>query len=292
MNFFRWIYHRLPVIKELRQIAYSLMRMESNVRRQTLQQLNQYAHFTLLQQDRYKDPKRLNRHEHQVFSQNGEDGILTEILRRVGVKDKFFVEIGVGDGLENNTAFLLSQGWQGRWIEGNAEQVESIRRNFKTQLKSGQLGLANGFVKAENIDGLFQGLKIPPEFDVLSLDVDRNTYWIWAALKNFRPRVAVIEYNASFPPSVDWKVEYAADRVWNETSYMGASLKALELLGRELGYSLVGCDLGGVNAFFVRNDLAGDKFAEPFTAENHYEPPRYFLIRREAHPAGVGDSPQ
>jgi hypothetical protein len=31
-----------------------------------------------------------------------------------------------------------------------------------------------------------------------------------------------------------------------------------------------------VNAFFVRMDLAAGLFCDPFTAENHYEPPRYF----------------
>ena len=61
------------------------------------------------------------------------------------------------------------------------------------------------------------------------------------------------------------------------------SLKALELLGRERGYSLVGCDLTGINAFFVRNDLLGDHFLEPFTAENHYECPRYYLTMRFGH---------
>jgi hypothetical protein len=83
---------------------------------------------------------------------------------------------------------------------------------------------------------------------------------------------------------VDWKVRYAPELVYNCTSYFGGSLKAFEKLGAELGYALVGCELAGINAFFVRQDLVGDKFAAPFTAENHYEPPRYFLLRRDGHP--------
>ncbi len=57
----------------------------------------------------------------------------------------------------------------------------------------------------------------------------------------------------------------------------GASLKAYEQLGGKLGYKLVGCDFHGNNAFFVRDDLAGEHFAAPFTAENHYEPTRMSL---------------
>jgi hypothetical protein len=40
-----------------------------------------------------------------------------------------------------------------------------------------------------------------------------------------------------------------------------------------------------VNAFFVRDDLTDGKFAEPFTAENHYHPPRYYLKFATGWPA-------
>ena len=144
--------------------------------------------------------------------------------------------------------------------------------------------LHQAIVTAENVSAILAELKVPAEFDLLSLDVDRNTYFLWRALKNFRPRVVVIEYNSSFPPDQEWTVEYNASLTYNCTSYMGASLKAYERLGSEMGYALVGCELSGINAFFVRRDLCADKFAEPFTAENHYEPPRYFLLRRDGHP--------
>ncbi|MFH0798840.1 MAG: hypothetical protein V2A66_01520 [Pseudomonadota bacterium] len=284
MGWLRHLYHRLPAIRELRQIASSLISLESNVQNQTLQQLNQYTHFTLLQQEKYREPGKLNRHEFQVFSQSGEDGILAEIFRRIGVSNRFFVEIAAGDGQENNTAYLLSQGWNGLWVEGSAVSAEAIRQCFRTPLADGRLKLADACVTAANIEHILREMKVPAEFDLLSLDIDRNTYWVWKALGSFRPRAVVIEYNATFPPDVDWKVDYAPGKVCNETIYFGASLKAFELLGQELGYALVGCGLSGVNAFFVRNDLAGGSFAKPFSAENHYEPPRYFLIRREAHP--------
>jgi hypothetical protein len=52
-------------------------------------------------------------------------------------------------------------------------------------------------------------------------------------------------------------------------------LGALTDLAATKGYSLVGCGLTGVNAFFVRDDCVGARFLAPFTAEQHYEPPRY-----------------
>jgi hypothetical protein len=78
-------------------------------------------------------------------------------------------------------------------------------------------------------------------------------------------------------------------RAWDGTQNFGASLKALEKLGARLGYGLVGCDFTGVNAFFVRDDLLADKFAAPYTAENHYEPPCYHYLHRRGHPRAVLD---
>jgi len=112
---------------------------------------------------------------------------------------------------------------------------------------------------------------------------------IGEGLRDFRPRVVVVEYNASLPPDIDWKVRYDASRGWDGSNNFGASLKAFEILGRDLQYSLVGCDYIGVNAFFVRSDLIADRFSPPFTAENHYEPPRYALWNRRGHPAAILD---
>ena len=66
------------------------------------------------------------------------------------------------------------------------------------------------------------------------------------------------------------------DYVWEGLDdRTGASLKALEIMLGRRGYALVGCSVAGVNAFFVRQDLVGDRFADPFTAENHYNPWRF-----------------
>jgi hypothetical protein len=238
----------------------------------------------LLQQPRYADPRRLASFEHQVYSQGGEDGIVREIFRRIGETDRVFVELGAGDGLENNTAFLLMQSWSGVWFEGSAKNVSAIRERCARFIADRKLTLVENMVTAENAAKLILDHVRRPEFDFLSLDLDRNTYHVWEALAALKPRVVAIEYNAQFPADMAWTVDYEATRWWNGTIWYGASLKALELLGAHMGYALVGCDIAGVNAFFVRADLADEKFSAPFTAENHYEPPRYHLHSRIGHP--------
>ena len=234
----------------------------------------------LLNTEKYQHPKCLNRYEKQVFSQNGEDGIIAEIFKRIGTQSKTFVEIGAGGGLENNTLLLLLQGWSGYWLEGNARAVRDIQREFREPIASRQLTVLEGFITAENIQSILEQAGLPAEFDFLSIDIDRNTYWIWNALPAFRPRLVVVEYNALFPAEMAWRVSYHANRTWNGSTYYGASLKAYEQLGNSLGYNLVGCDLTGVNAFFVRQDLCEDHFLKPFTSEQHYEPIRYYLAKK------------
>lgn len=283
------IFSRFPLVRLLRSIQYGNSTIVNLLRDQNRARAEQYVE-ALLSSSRYSDPRKLNHYEARVFSQFGEDGIIAEIFRRVGVKNRRFVEIGVEDGLETNTTYLLTQGWHGLWIDANEERLREARRAFSAPVREGVLAIVHSFVTAENVCSLLAGASVSEEFDLLSIDIDRNTYYIWEALRDYRPRLVIVEYNSGFPPFDPWKVHYSPDKVWNGTSWYGASLKAYEQLGESLGYVLVGCNLGGVNAFFVRRDLAEEHFSPPFTSENHYEPPRHWLRWwRNTWPSGFQD---
>jgi hypothetical protein len=241
---------------------------------------------------RYKEPKRLGAHEFQMFSQSGADGIIAEIFRRVSRTNSIFVEVGVGNGLENNTTALLLQGWSGVWIEASKRKYKEIQKELKPLIDERKLTILAQFVTRDNIVAHLEGCSLPRDLDLVSIDIDGNDYWVWEALlSRYTPRVVVIEYNALLGPSAPWVMEYnpahARARVI-VTSYEGASLKAMEMLGKRKGYSLVACDFLGVNAFFVRDDLLEDKFCAPYTSENHFEPQRLFLYRRNGPPRKVG----
>lgn len=190
----------------------------------------------------------LTAYERRVFSQNGEDGIIDAIFRKIGPTNRYFVEFGVQDGSECNTRLLAERhGWRGLLMDGGHENSDrSLRREFIT---------------AENINDLFARYAVPAEFDLLSIDIDGNDYWVWRALDTrFRPRVVIIEYNAAEGPERVSTIEYAPAFRWGGTDYMGASLGALVAVSRDRGYTLVACDSRGVNAFFVRNDLVPGNF--------------------------------
>ena len=66
--------------------------------------------------DRSMNP--LTRTPARYWSQADEDSITLEILDRLEIKKGNFIEVGCGDGLQNNTLVLLSKGWRGGWIDG------------------------------------------------------------------------------------------------------------------------------------------------------------------------------
>ncbi|MBS7699371.1 MULTISPECIES: hypothetical protein [unclassified Chelatococcus] len=222
-----------------------------------------------------------------IFSQNYEDAILAAIFERVGSGQKRFLEIGVGDGTENNTRLLLELGWRGAWVECDPAAVAAIKHRLADYLADGRLVLVEEAITAETVDEVVGRCGLSGEIDFLSLDIDMNTSHVWRAMA-LRSRVACLEYNASFPPEIEFEVAYDPSSAWGGSSYFGASLLSLDHIGRQKDMALVGCDLMGINAFFVRRDLAEIHFPGSHAPVDHYQPPRYALAGSRGHPRATG----
>lgn len=274
----------LNFIKRLTQIRNILNNVERRLDNDKGLKVNLFLSEHLFNNPKYTESKRLNRFEYQVFSQNGEDGIINEIFSRIGYTNKFFIEFGVENGLECNSTNLLYKGWSGLWIEGSEKHAQSIRTRFADLISANRLQIKNEFITAENIESIFKSANCPTEPDLLSVDIDYNDYYVWKAITHYKPRVVIVEYNSIFRPDTSFVVPYNPNRMWDRTSYFGASLLALQELADEKGYKLAGSVFTGSNAFFVRQDLVGDHFEAPYTAENHYEPNRDFLYHKAGPP--------
>jgi hypothetical protein len=200
----------------------------------------------------------------KVYSQSDEDGIIEEIFRRIG-GGKTFIEIGCGNGIQNNTHYLLLKGWNGVWIDGDDKNVSLITKYLPNNPE--RLRVLKLFINLQNVGS------IAADADFLSLDIDGNDLHILGQFLSIAtPRVICVEYNAKFPPPMAISVKYDEGHRWNEDDYQGASLQAfVDLL---IGYQLVACSVSGVNAFFVRKDLAScftaypvDRLYRPFRIE-------------------------
>lgn len=202
----------------------------------------------------------LHLYEARLHSQNGEDGILARLLALVGETNRYFVEFGVGpDARQCNTRLLANTGWDGLWMDCcDFPKEPRIHRESVT---------------AENINELFAKYRVPDEFDVLSIDIDGNDFWVWNSIDpRYRPRLIIAEYNAAIPPDKSLSIAYDPHHRWGRTDYFGASLLALTTLAKRCGHTLVYCDSTGTNAFFVRSDLANG-WAR--SVMDLYQPPNY-----------------
>ena len=189
------------------------------------------------------DPKRLEPFGFKVYSQNEEDGIVEEIFNRLRIERGLFCEIGVENGLECNTLYLIHKGWRGWWIEGNQAQRDRILGKFSSLIQSDRLRLIIGFITAENINQAFADGKINnKELDFLSIDVDGNDVYLFDALK-ISPKVICIEYNAKFPPPLSKKPVYNPENMWRGGDYIGSSLVAINETAHKKGYTLVGTNI-------------------------------------------------
>lgn len=191
------------------------------------------------------------------------------------------------DGSECNSAYLLRDcGWRGLLIEGDDRSFEALRERYA---HSEGVRLEHRYVTAEDVVQILVAHDVPAEFDLLSIDVDGNDYWLWKALDVYRPRVVVIEYNASHAPPERWVMAYNPTHRWKGDNYFGASLASLTALADVKDYALLATDTCGVNAFFLRRDLLARSAFGERTPQQAYHPPGYIGASGAlGHPDGEG----
>ncbi len=160
----------------------------------------------------------------------------------------------MGGGEQGNCVFLADWcGWTGLFIESSVPDYSRLNLKYR---RNPRVRTRHAVVGAANVEALFTQDRVPPAFDVLSIDIDGNDFWVWEAITVFRPRVVVIEYNANLVLSSTLVMPLDDAHAWDGSDYFGASLGAYRALGATKGYELVHTDSTGVNAFFVRREEA------------------------------------
>lgn len=201
--------------------------------------------------------------EFKVFSQFGEDGIIQYLIRRAKIPRHLqsFVEFGVESYLEANTRFLLMNDlWRGLVLDGDPANVKAIENHQFYWLSD--LKAVATFIDADNINDVIRNAGHSGEIGLLSIDIDGVDYWVWEKLDVVNPIIVIAEYNSVFGAeravTVPYDPAFVRQKAHYSYLYAGCSLKALEMLARRKGYSLVGSNSAGNNAFFVRDDHLND----------------------------------
>jgi hypothetical protein len=236
---------------------------------------------SLYRSRQYEHANHFVRYGKNCYSQSDEDGLTLEIIKRIGISNGVFAEFGVGDGKENNTLILLGLNWRGFWCGG-----ENLAFNIPN---NSRLLYYKKWINKENICSLMKdGMQDLDEktVDLISLDLDGNDlYFCENLLENgYKPKVFIVEYNAKFPPPLEFSIDYDPTHIWDDSDYQGASLQSFANLFEKFEYSLICCNAAtGANAFFVQN-IYSDLFPEvPKSIEDIYVDRNYSLIEEYGH---------
>ena len=167
-------------------------------------------------------------HARNIYSQNGEDGIVAEIFRRIGTTNKFCFEAGAADGRwMSNTRKLIDEGWSAVLVESDPDRLEDLRK-----LESDKVTIAHRHITDEGPDSIDNVLKesgCPDDPDLGVIDVDGQDYYIFNSLIRVRPRVLIVEFAPEAAPN------YIPERGGPGQ----AGWEAMYVLGKSKGYHAV-----------------------------------------------------
>lgn len=215
---------------------------------------------------RRPDPTRPATWEFGAFSQNGEDGLIAELLSRVSSPNRYFVELGASDGLESNSSYLAYvKRYSGLMVEGDPDLWATAQRLL--QPLNWGVHYLNQFIEPDDVDRIAAACR-EDRPDFLSLDIDGVDYYVAEAVlqAGLRPKVVCVEYNSAFGPARPVTIPYSRGFDYRAAHpsrlYYGASVMGWRKLFATWGYDFVSVDTNGVNAFFidpgeVRLDVSG-----------------------------------
>ena len=200
----------------------------------------------------------LSAKEFKVFSQWGDDGIIQYLTYVLNIKNKNFIEFGVGSYYESNTHLLLvNNNWSGYIIDGSSKCMNLVRKNpFFWRY---DLNLKTAFINKDNINDLLSESKFS-DVGLLHIDLDGNDYWILDAIDmdKYGPDILILEYNANFGSeraiTIPYNPFFSCTQAHYSGQYFGASISALETLAEKKGYYFIGSNSAGNNAYFLKNE--------------------------------------
>ena len=192
--------------------------------------------------------KNLNNSKKKIYSQNGEDGIIEEILNRlVDNLDKTCCEFGAWDGiyLSNVYNLIKNKDYKALFIEADKNKFKKLNNNFDGK-KIIALNKCVSFEGKNKLDQILLENNFNTNFDLLSIDIDGNDYHIFDSLENFKPKIIVIEFN----PLILNEVEFIQKK--DIKINQGSSALSFYNLAKRKNYTLVAAT--EINLFFVHNN--------------------------------------
>ena len=172
-----------------------------------------------------------------IYSQYGEDGVLQFLIKELNLNNNQCCEVGMNHLIFSNTYNLVQNyNWYGVYIDKNPFHLPQLEGGIIIHEEITSTG-------ESRLDNVLKKTDLKLDFDILSIDIDGNDYHVWNSLKDYNPKVVVIEIN----PFLDCQTEQVYDG-----KIFSSSFKSTVNLAKSKDYSLV-CMTG--NLIFAKNEL-------------------------------------
>jgi len=183
-------------------------------------------------------------------SSHGEYGVLKEIFERLGVEKGVCCEFGAWDGIKYSNTFDLvaHHNWSCVMIESHPLRFQNLMGTAAHYPKISPYNDTIHYLPGKGIllDDFFKSIKFTREFDLLSIDIDSCDYQVWDSLKDYSPKVVVIEAD-------NLELDIIQEEGISHRCLGGSTCYTpMKRLGESKGYTLVEYTY---NLIFVRNDL-------------------------------------
>ena len=132
-----------------------------------------------------------NKYNKNIHSQNGEDGIIEELLKRLEINTGWVCEFGAWDGIYlSNTFNLVQKQFNAVFIEGDNTKIIDL---LNTQKEYNNILAINKYVEHDvtsnnSLDNILKTTQTPYDFDILSINIDSFDYQVWDSLTNYKPK--------------------------------------------------------------------------------------------------------
>jgi len=202
--------------------------------------------------------KNLSDASFSIFSQWGEDGILDYLCDVLDIARPKVLELGAGNFHECNSRFLAEfRSADVVPVDAREDLISSVSKlsvYWKNHIYPIQTWITPESIKTIQATA---NEKIG-FFNILSLDLDGNDYWVAKEIDYSNVEIIVVEYNPIFGHKRAITIlenenfdRTEAHYTWD---YYGASLLAWVNLFQSHNFSFIGSNLQGTNAFFIKTN--------------------------------------
>ena len=144
--------------------------------------------------------KNLHLFKKNKYSQNGEDGVIDEILKRVFLNNKKLnvVEFGAVDGkLFSNTFKLVEENKVDKaiYIEENKNyffKLQELSKRFPS-IEPINCRISHETNSKFTLDNVLEKINFKDEIDILSIDIDGYDLDVYRSIKKNHPKILIIE---------------------------------------------------------------------------------------------------